>query len=346
MRLNMKERIAILYNTLEEDKAQEGQRYKDVEMIDETLQGLGYKVERISVGRDISESISHLISVSPGYIFNLCEEVDNNSWGEIYVVGLLELLRIPYTGSNPPCLALSLNKARTKDILQSNGIPAPRYQVFDSEKAELGEGLNFPLIVKPLCEDGSFGIESSSVVYDKEKLYERVSVNRKEFNGPVIAEEYINGREFNIAILGNGQAIRALPISEIDYSTLPTDAPRICSYSAKWEKDSIEYKGTLPICPAPISERLQRKLEDVAVKVYKIMGCADYARVDVRLTEDEEVPYVIDVNPNPCISPDSGFVRSARAAGMNYNNLISTIFSICQERYSNGKRDEYSKTTS
>lgn len=337
MELNMKESVVILYNTLEGNRLQENEHYKDVEIIDEALKGLGYCVERIAVDKNISELISRLVNTSPRYIFNLCEEVENNSWGEIYVAGLLELLRIPYTGANPFCLALSLNKAKTKDVLRSQGILVPEYQVFDSDGETLREVLTFPLIMKPLCEDGSFGIEPGSVVYNKEALYERVSIKRKEFNGLVIVEEYIEGRELNISILGNGEGLTILPISEIDYSALPSDFPRICSYTAKWEKDSMEYKGTVPICPAHLSQKLQKKVEEVAVRVYQIMECTDYARVDIRLSKDE-VPYVIDVNPNPCISPDSGFVRSAKAAGMDYKELIKAILTNCQERYHNGEK--------
>lgn len=331
----MKEHIAILYNILE-DKVQGTQHYRDVEMIDEALRGRGHDVVKIPVGKDVGELISQLINISPRYIFNVCEEVDNNSWGEIYIAGLLELLRIPYTGSNPFCLALALNKARTKDVLQSQSVTVPKYQVFNSEDVKLMQYMTFPLILKPLCEDGSFGIDPSSVVFNENELYERILAKKNEFKGLLIAEEYIEGREFNVAILGNGDSLQLLPVSEIDYSTMPPTVPKICSYSAKWEKESIEYKNTIPVCPVKISNKLQKILEEAAVKAYKIMGCTDYARVDIRLSKEKELPYVIDVNPNPCISPNSGFVRSALAAGMEYKDLMNTILTLCQKRYGNG----------
>lgn len=335
----MKVPIAILYNILEEDKCQKDERYKDVLEIEKTLQEVGYKVEKIGVDSNVDKLMLRLKETSPKYVFNLCEEIDNDSWGEIYVAGLLELLRIPYTGSGPFCLALSLNKARSKDILQSNGVPVPKYQVFDSEKTKIREDLNFPLIVKPLCEDGSFGIEPNSVVINEDELYERILARKNEFRESVIVEEYIEGREMNVAILGNGKEIRALPISEIDYSTLPSTSAKICTYNAKWEKDSIEYKGTVPVCPTNISSNLKMKLEEIAFKVYSVMNCTDYARVDFRISKDG-IPYVIDINPNPCISPDSGFVRSAKAEGMQYKDFIIEIFRSCQKRYHNGDKDK------
>jgi len=341
MGLIMKENIVILYNKLEEGKTLDDEIYRDVRMIGKTL-GEGYHIEKVMVDKNISKLMPLLLDIAPVCVFNLCEEVDNNSWGEIYIAGILELLKIPYTGSGPFSLSLSLNKARAKDILRSHNIPIPEYQVFDTGKTVLKQGLTFPLIVKPLCEDGSFGIGAGSVVYDKDTLDKRVSNVIMEFNGPVIVEKYIKGREFNVAILGNRDKVRVLPISEIDYSNLASDLPKICSYSAKWEKESSEYKGTVPVCPADISSEIQKKLEQIAVDVYRIMECADYARVDIRLSKDNKIPYIIDVNPNPCISPDSGFVRQGKAAGMDYGELIKAIFSVCRERYHNGAKIQYS----
>lgn len=331
----MKMPVVLLYNILDDPKQQEEQ-YRDINIIDSSLEEFGYSVNKVAVGVDTSKLMLQLKEISPKYIFNLCEEVNNNSWGEIYIAGLMELIKIPYTGSSPACLSLALNKARTKDVLLNQDVIVPRYQVFDSEHVILKDDLHFPLIIKPLCEDGSFGIELNSVVNNKEELYERIKNRLKEFNGPVIAEEYIEGRELNISILENDRGPWALPVSELDYSTMPEGYPKICSYSGKWDKDSVDYKGTVPVCPANISKELHNKLEEIAIKVYKIMGCSDYARVDVRLDKNE-TPYVIDVNPNPCISPDSGFVRSSEAYGIDYKNLINAIMKNCERRNRNGK---------
>lgn len=338
----MRKLVAILYNTDDNER-----HYKDVDAIDTAIRDLGYSVTRIEVDKDIEKVIQHITDVSPKYIFNLCEAVGENSQGEIYIAGVLELLGIPYTGNRPSSLSISLDKAKAKDILYSHGISTPRYQVFDSNSAALMDDMRFPLIIKPLGEDGSLGIDKDSVVYDKEVFYERLKRKKEELNKPLIVEEYIEGRELNISVLGNNN-VRVLPISEIDYSAVPCGIPRICSYSAKWDEDSPEYKNTVPVCPADIHPGLRKKMSDLAVQVYKIIGCTDYGRIDIRL-DKKEIPYVIDVNPNPCLSPDSGFVRSAAASGLSYRDLIREILINCHKRYYNGgvscHDDNHTKST-
>jgi len=340
----MKKNAVILYNNLGEEKDQNIDIYKDIRLIAEAIEERGDSVTKIMVDNNIRGVVAHLLDNRPEYIFNLCEEVENNSWGEIYVAGIIELLKIPYTGSGPFCLALSLNKAKSKDILKCNEIPVPDYQVFNSENEELKLELKFPLIVKPLYEDGSFGIEKSSVVNNTEELKNQVKKKREEFNELVIVEQYIEGREINVAVLGNKDYIEIMPISEIDYSTMPDFIPKICTYSAKWEKESIEYKASVPVCPAKLTEEQKEILKDTAIRVYKLMDCKDYARVDIRLSK-ENIPYVIDINPNPCISPDSGIIRSARVSGLEYNDFIDKIITNCQKRYNGSKSIHETITT-
>lgn len=327
----MKEHIAILYNVLEEDKVQEGQLYKDVELIDKVLTETGYLVGRVHVDKNVQRLVSQLKNNPPNFVFNLCEEVDSDNWGEIYITGILELMQIPYTGSKPFCLALALHKAKIKDILVNHDIPTPKYQVFNNRNDVLHRDLNYPLIVKPLYEDGSFGIEKESVVSNQDALYQQINKQILEFDAPMIVEEYIEGREFNIALLGNRENLRVLPIAELDYSNMPEDYSRICSYKAKWEKDSVEYKGTVPVCPAAITQEIEDRLKKTSVDVYNLIGCNDYARVDIRLSKDN-IPYVIDINPNPCISPDSGYVNAAKVAGLEYKDLINEILECCRKR--------------
>lgn len=336
----MKERcIVIIYNILEEDREN---YYTDVNSVEDALTKLGYDVKKISVGQNINEVLSDLKKASPMCIFNLCEGFNGNSWGEVYIAGLLELLGMPYTGSGPFGLALALNKAKTKDVLRSNGIKVPLYQVFNrvgslreffsnGVNIPLSEMLKFPLIVKPLHEDGSYGIDCDSVVYDERGLYNRINIVYEKFKEPAIVEKYIDGREINVSILGNNKNSKILPISEIDYSNMPLRLPRVCSYRAKWESKSKEYKNTVPICPADLSINLKKKLEKIAIKVFNTMECRDYARVDIRLDKFEN-PYIIDVNPNPCLNPDSGFVCSAKMFGLDYKELIGEILNICMQR--------------
>lgn len=320
--------IVVVYNLVENDKED---YYEDVKNVEEALVELGYDVTKLWVGDDIEDFIFRIKKASPKCIFNLCEEVWGNSWGEVYIAGLLELLGLPYTGSGPFALGLSLDKAKTKDVLKANNIKVPLYKVFKEGEAIPSVGLEFPLIVKPLHEDGSFGIDCGSVVYDEEDLSCRINAMHKRFKEPVIVEEYIDGREINVSILGNNKNLQVLPISEIDYSNMPPNYPRICSYKAKWEVSSIEYKNTVPVCPADLPPKLCEEIEDIAIRVYDIIGCRDYARIDIRLDKLLE-PYIIDVNPNPCLNPDSGFVRSAKKAGFSYVELVGKIVDLCMER--------------
>lgn len=333
--------ITIIYNTLEEDGARlftheldKEDYYKSVGNVEKALEKIGYNVNKIQLRHGIGGLLSYIEELSPICIFNMCEEFNGDSWGEVYIAGILELLKIPYTGTGPMGLALSLNKAKSKDILNKYGIKVPRYKVFnlDYKKNEsMDSGVKFPLIVKPLYEDGSYGIDNDSVVHNGKDLNEKIKEIHDKFSEPAIAEEYIDGRELNVSILGNGKNLKVLPISEIDYFNVPQDMPKICSYKAKWEIGSEEYKNTIPVCPAELPRRLKENIQDISIKVYNIMECRDYARIDLRL-DSAQNPYIIEVNPNPCLSHDSGFVCSAVVAGMSYVELIDGILNICIER--------------
>lgn len=263
-------------------------------------------------------------------IFNLCEAAFDSSAYEMHITALLELYGLSFTGSGPFTLALALDKGMSKDVLTARGITTPAYSVFESGPTALN-GLSFPLIVKPLREDASVGIDSGSVVHSIGELRERVEFVVANYGQPVIVEEYIAGREINISIIGNGSTRRALPLSEISFEGFPEDLPKICCYEAKWVTESRLYQKTVPVCPASVDEPLRAALVTVALKAYDVMGCRDYARVDTRVGEDGRV-YVIEVNPNPDISSDAGFARAARAAGMDYAALVAEIVRVAEER--------------
>jgi D-alanine-D-alanine ligase len=179
-------------------------------------------------------------------------------------------------------------------------------------------------------EDASAGINEKSVVYDRKELEERVEYIIKMFKQPALVEEFIDGREVNVAILGNNPPV-VLPISEIDFSHLPSHLPKIVSYEAKWIPNTDYYEKTIPICPAPLEPELERKIKDIALSCYKIMGCRDYARVDMRI-DKEGNPYVLEVNPNPDLSRNAGFMRSASVYGLTPEETIVKIAEIAIER--------------
>lgn len=265
-------------------------------------------------------------------IFNLCEEALGKSSFEMHIAALLELYGLKFTGSGPLTLGLALNKGLTKDILYSSDLMTPEYCVMKEPPTKLKRSLKFPLIVKPLKEDASIGIDSNAVVRTMKELKKRVEFIITSYKQPAIVEEFIDGREFNIAVLGNDREIRALPPSEINFVDFPEGKPRICCYEAKWVPESPFYKKTVPVCPADVPDSLRDELQSVAHKAYLAMGCRDYARVDVRLGEDGNIK-VLEVNPNPDISSDAGLARAGAAVGLDYPKLIAEIVGIASRRY-------------
>jgi D-alanine-D-alanine ligase len=252
------------------------------------------------------------------FVFNTCDEgFECDSHLEPHVVTMLELLRIPYTGSDYLTLGMCLDKGLTKRILMANKIPTPRF-VYSSGENTVLSGLKFPLMIKPSKEDGSIGIREDSVVHDEESLKRKIREIEERYKQPAIIEEFIDGREFNVAIIGNGSP-EVLPVSEIQF----TGTTQICSYDAKWNVESPAYKTTVPVCPAPIPKKLENDIKKMALKAYKALNVKGYGRIDMRVANNK--PFVIEVNPNPDISPDAGLVRSAKAAGYTYATLIKKI---------------------
>jgi D-alanine-D-alanine ligase len=189
---------------------------------------------------------------------------------------------------------------------------------------DVAKGNVFPTIVKPLHEDGSLGISRESVVYDHKALIKQIRYVIDQYQQPALVEEFVEGRELNVGLMETDGKVGVLPISEIDYSEFPVGVPRICGYEAKWVTESPEYQKSKPICPAPLESVMKKKVEHIAVKVFKLFGCRDYARVDLRVDEDGRI-YVLEVNPNPDISPQSGMARALKAQGTTYAEFVGNL---------------------
>ncbi len=302
------------------------------ENVERILQEAGYKTSLFNVDGDIKRLIAFLEDKQPDLIFNLCESVGNESIHEMHAAGIYELLEVPYTGAGAFTLGTCLNKVRTKEILSYHKIPTPRFALYKSI-AELNIDdldLNFPLIVKPSLEDASIGIENASVVGNVASLRKRIRYVLQNYDQPALVEEYVEGRELNVAIIGNKRPI-VLPISEIDFSTLPEGYPRIVTYNAKWVEGTEEYAGTKGVCPANVPAEIERKAKEIALKAYRIMGLRDYGRIDMRLDAKGQL-HVLEVNPNPDISDSAGFARSARAYGLSIEEAITRIVEYALER--------------
>jgi D-alanine-D-alanine ligase len=337
-------RVAVIYNHEEsDDKYRWEGRDVTLETTGDTAlgvrvalsaQGIGVSMHPVSSKtEDAIEAFIKGLKASPfDMVFNLCEGAFGKSAFEMHIAAILELQGMPFTGSPALTLGLALNKGLTKDILSSRGVTTPEYCILDGPPQRLKRGLKFPLIIKPLMEDSSLGIDQGAVVKTMKELRKRVDYITSSFNQPAIAEEYIDGREFNVSVLGNLPEAVALPPSEIDFLDFPEDAPKICCYESKWIRQSPFYSKTKPVCPADIPEELARELSSTALRAYGIMGCRDYARVDMRVGEDGNVK-VLEVNPNPDISEDAGFARAGRVHGLSYPRLIAEIVRLAEKRY-------------
>ena len=321
-------RVALLYSRVTP------KRSKDPEMVDRdsnnfvksirnALKRLGYPVGDFMVNLDLFEELRKERK-NIDIIFNLCDDgFFDNSQLEPHVASMLDVLGLKYTGSDYKALALRLNKDLTNRVLSAYGIPTPRFQVFSSGNEPIDKRLKFPLIVKPVHEDASIGISNDSVVDSEKKLRERVRFVIKKYKQPALVEMYINGREINVAILGNDK-LEVLPPSEIMFDELPKGLHHILSYAAKWKIKSVFYKKTPPKCPAEIEPKLKAKIIKIATAAYKIVGARGYGRVDFRVDKNNK-PYVLEVNLNPDLSEDAGMTNNARAAGYSYDQLIEKI---------------------
>ena len=310
--------------------------FDEVTPMDEfkVIQGKLYEEGFDSYSLNIFDSIDILLKDlkknKPDVIFNFVEIYKDNARLEMNVVGLFELLGIPYTGSPPLALANCQNKVLAKKLLNANNIRTPPFFLATDLPEKLKHELKYPLITKPAFEDASIGIENESIVFKKEELLAKMEDVLNKFTQPVLIEEFIDGRELNVAVFQDN-GTRALPISEIDFTEMPDHLHNIVSYQAKWDPYHEAYHKTIPICPAELPKRVENKAKEIAIKAFTVMGARDYARVDMRLSKDNEL-YVLEVNPNPDLTEGAGFMRSAETAGMAYSQVLKKIVQMAYSR--------------
>ncbi len=301
-----------------------------VPQVARTLRKLGHRVSVLGVHGDVKRLIAGLSRRKPELVFNLMEMFGDNVFGDIPVTGLLELLGLDYTGSGPGELYLSQDKGLTKKLLAFEDILYPRFAVFSRDTAfETGGNLRMPLFVKPLRSDASLGIGGKSLVQDWNALMERVTAIRKELDDAALAEEFIDGREFYVGVIGNSQP-KALPPVEIDFTGFPEGVPKVMDSKAKWDERSKEYKGTRSVM-AQLPDELRARLQKVAVDAYRALRVRDYGRVDLRLTDTGDI-YVLEVNASCYLEKHSEFAMAANAAGLDYPRLIERIVDLAVAR--------------
>ena len=302
-----------------------------VKQVAAALRKGGHTVSTLAIKDDLDALVRGLRRRKPDLVFNLMEMFGDELTADVAVAGLLELLGIPYTGSGPGELYVAQDKVLGKHLLAFEGIPFPRFAVFSpSGSLETGGNLRMPLFVKPARLDASIGIGRKSLVSDTTTLMRRVVEIHEDLGDAALAEEYIEGREFYVGVLGN-ETPEALPPIELDFSGLPEGMAHVADAAAKWDEDSQAYKGTRSVL-AEVDDELRARLQKVAVDAYRALRVRDYGRVDLRYTETGEI-YVLEVNASCYLEKAAEFAMAAEAGGIDYPRLIERIVNLATERY-------------
>jgi D-alanine-D-alanine ligase len=325
--------------TVSQDKA-EAEFYADfdrpetIEAIKKAIEANGHKVVMIEANELAYDKLRNNRN-QIDLVFNFAEAVTRSADREAHIPMFCEILHIPYTGPGPLSAGLILNKARAKEIWDYYGVPTAPFQVFYKSNEELDPKLKFPLIAKTNGQGSSSGVRNKSVVHSQEELKETVTELMEYFQEPVLVEKFLGGREFTIPILGNGDDLEALPIVEANFAALPDGVNKIDSYEAKWIWDNPDNPIEAIICPAKIDNQLKNKIVNLAKRAFLTIGCRDWGRIDLRLDEKGKL-HVLEINCPVGLLPDprdnSKLPRSAREAGLSFEQLVGKIIGIAAKR--------------
>lgn len=322
-------KILVLFDTdrdppADQDYTHDLQHTDEVEFeVARFLKRRGHQVECFGFRDDIRPLCWRLGAGGVDVVYNLTERFADNGAMDVALAGLLELHKLPYTGAPPHGLALARDKAKTKAVLGSLGIPVPGYQVFPRGGSFEWSHLKFPVIVKPLDEDASVGVSRGSVVHSHRALERRVRRIHEKFNTHAIVEEFIVGREIYIAVIGD-QTLTALPAVEMVFPKKIPPLQRFATFQAKW---NLRYRNALGIrntLARNLTPEQRERLADVALRTFRAAGLRDYGRIDIRLHADG-TPYVLEANPNPYLAWGEDVANAAEKAGISYGKLVEQI---------------------
>lgn len=352
-------RILILWNQIDDDVyahyRRDGRRAPDwnpalkiepwetveeeMQLIKGCLEANGHNVEMVNIRDNFDTMLDAIRSHKPDVVMNLVEFFRDDAELEHDVPALFELLGVEYTGNRPLALSLCQKKPQAKALLTAHGLPVPRGLVVEGMEAIHGHGLTFPLMVKPAYDDASGGIDTGSVVHDQAALTARIDKMLHEHKQAALVEEYVEGREIHCAILGD----KPLPLYEMQFKGGDDEygkpLPKIITYRAKWDPYSRDHHALQGVCPVPdLDDVLARKIEDVAMRAYRALGCRDYARVDMRVDSRTNQPYILEVNPNPDLAESCAFTASAHASGRSYGEMICEIVDLALARKAGPKK--------
>jgi D-alanine-D-alanine ligase len=300
-----------------------------VEAIERALQELGYPSVRIPFTRDVSAFVQKLKRSRAEMAINLCESLDDDPRFIGHPAAVLELLGIPFSGSPSAALMLTTDKVITKCLLRANGIKTPEYLIYDDKSDFDPHLLRFPVMLKPILQDASIGIDQESIFKDRGELEKRIKEFFNRF-GTLLVEEYVAGREFNVSIFGYPSP-KVLPLAEIDFSEFPQELYAILGYKAKWDASSFEYLHTPRTFPQDLSPVLRQRIEATALKCFQLLMLRDYGRVDMRVDDRGQI-HVLEANANPCLSPDAGFAAAAVQDGMTYSEMVGGLVGFMVKR--------------
>ena len=303
-----------------------------IEAVAAALEGVG-EVIRLEADKNFPRRV---MEAKPDFVFNIAEGLFGVN-RESHVPSICEFLGIPYHASDPLSLALTLHKGRAKEIMAYYGVPTAPFVVANTRADARNVNLPFPLFAKPAMEGSGKGITEKSLCTNRAKLVQEVGDLLDTYQEPVLIESWLPGQEFTVPIMGNGKEARCLPLVSMRWEALPLGAKPIYGYEAKWLWDTPEHPLDLFECPADISKELARDVRSAAISAYRVLGCRDWCRVDVRCDAAGR-PMVVELNPLPGILPNpqdnSCFPKAARAAGMSYDGLIQTVADIAWRRIS------------
>jgi D-alanine-D-alanine ligase len=317
-------RISVLFY---EDRSKgAAERDEVVDAVAAELTAGGHQVALLGVYDNAGELLQKLDEQKPDLVFNLCETFAGRDSNEGNVAAVLALRGQRFTGTGPLGMMLRQDKAITKKLLQFHGVRCPKFAIFDPHNLEFAGRMHFPLFVKPMRGDASIGIHDSSLVRDYDALIERVNAIHTQLQDAALVEEYIEGREFYVGVLGNSPP-EALPVIELDFSKLPSQFPHIYGWEAKFDHTSQQYDTVNAIVATDLQPDIRGRITMAALEAVYALQVRDYARVDIRLSADG-TPYVVEVNANPYLERTSAFCIAALQAGMGYNTVINRIAHI------------------
>lgn len=309
--------------------------FKTEHDVREGLRSLGHEVMLVGLSDELAPLRKAIEELKPHVVFNLLEEFDGEAIFDAHVVGYLELQRTPYTGCNPRGLLLARDKALSKKVLAYHRIRVPRFRVFPRyRKIKRPPRLEFPLIVKSLIEEGSYGIAQASVVNTDKALEERVAFIHDKIMTDAVVEQYIAGRELYASVLGNHR-LNVLPTWEIFLDKLPDDAAKIATRKVKWDYDYQEKYGVRLGRAKGLSDEMERRIGALSRRICRRLGTDGSVRIDYRLDENGEL-YFLEANPNPDIGDGDEFASAAKAAGIGYNALLQKVVNLGIRRAERG----------